>query len=224
MDLVVLDYKRPDPKLVEAFRQVSVASAHECMDRKNYLDPSIHQFYPGMKLCGPALTCQCQPLDNLTIHAAIHIAKPGDVLVATLGGNPNQGPFGDCCTTSCIAKKMEGLVVDSGIRDGESIKNMGFPIFCKGHSVTGTIKNEFGSVNHPISIGGQVVRPGDIILGDDDGVVVIPLEIAEVTLERALRRQADEVIIRERFRNGEDAWTMGHWGDYLKKKGIDLNI
>jgi 4-hydroxy-4-methyl-2-oxoglutarate aldolase len=224
MDLVNLDIKRPRKELIEAFREISVASAHECMDRKNYLDPSIHPFYPGMKLCGPALTCQCQPLDNLTLHAAMHIAQAGDVLVGTLGGNPNQGPFGDCCTTLCKAKGLEGVVLDSGVRDGETIKEMGFPIFCKGHSVTGTIKKEFGSVNHPITIGGQVVRPGDIILGDEDGVVVIPIEIAEETLKRAQQRQADEVIVRERFKNGEDAWTMGNYSEYCKKQGYKINI
>lgn len=224
MDLVNLDIKRPGKELIEAFREISVASAHECMDRKNYLDPSIHPFYPGMKLCGPAITCQCQPLDNLTLHAAMHIAQAGDVLVGTLGGNPNQGPFGDCCTTLCQAKGLEGVVLDSGVRDGETIKEMGFPIFCKGHSVTGTIKKEFGSVNHPITIGGQVVRPGDIILGDDDGVVVIPLEIAEETLKKALKRQADEIIVRERFKNGEDAWTMGNYSEYCLKQGYDINI
>ena len=90
MDRVVLDYKKPSKELVEAFREISVASAHECMDRKNYLGMAIRPFYPGMKLCGPALTCQCQPLDNLTMHAAMHIAKPGDVMVVTFGGNPNQ--------------------------------------------------------------------------------------------------------------------------------------
>ncbi len=224
MKQIIIDFKRPDPELIKAFREVSVASAHECMDRKNYLDPSIHPFYPGMKICGPALTCQCQPLDNLTLHAAMHIAKAGDVLVGTLGGNPNQGPFGDCCTTLCKAKGMEGVVLDSGVRDGNTIKDMGFPIFCKGHSVTGTIKNELGTVNHPISIGGQIVRPGDIILGDDDGVVVIPIEIAEVTLKRALKRQADEEIIREKFRNGLDAWTMGNYSEYCKNKGYDIDI
>ena len=119
---------------------------------------------------------------------------------------------------------VEGVVLDSGVRDGNTIKEMGFPIFCKGHSVTGTIKNELGTVNHPISIGVQIVRPGDIILGDDDGVVVIPIEIAEVTLKRALKRQADEEIIREKFRNGLDAWTMGNYSEYCKNKGYDIDI
>ncbi|MBR1919901.1 MAG: 4-carboxy-4-hydroxy-2-oxoadipate aldolase/oxaloacetate decarboxylase [Spirochaetales bacterium] len=223
-NLMILDYPKPDPKLIEAFREVSVASAHECMDRTNYLSPAIHQYYPGMKLCGPALTVRCQPLDNLTIHAAMHIAKPGDVMVVTMGGNPNQGPFGDCCTTLAVQRKMGGLVIDTGIRDGENIQHMGFPIFCCGHSVTGTIKKEFGSVNHPISIGGQIVRPGDIMLGDDDGVVVIPLERAEEVLEKALKRQADEVIVRDKFSKGTSAWELGNWSEYCKKAGYKLPI
>jgi 4-hydroxy-4-methyl-2-oxoglutarate aldolase len=224
MDRVVLDYKKPSKELIEAFREISVASAHECMDRKNYLGMSIRPFYPGMKLCGPALTCQCQPLDNLTMHAAMHIGKPGDVMVVTFGGNPNQGPFGDCCTTLAKAKGFEGVVLDTGVRDGATAKDMGLPIFCCGHSVTGTIKKEFGTVNNPISIGGQIVKPGDIILGDDDGVVVIPLEIAEDILKKAQKRQADEIIIRERFRNGEDAWGMGNYSEYCKKLGLNLPI
>lgn len=224
MRLDNLDFARPDPKTVEGFRKVSVATAHEAMGRKNYLDPAIHQFYPGMKLCGPAITCECPEMDNLTLHAAIHVAQPGDVIICTLGNYPQQGPFGDCLATLCKARGIEGIVLDSGARDGETIKEIGFPVFCKGHCVNGTVKEHFGTLNNPIAIGGQVVRAGDIIIGDDDGVVVVPLEIADEVLRISLERLAKEVKTREMFMSGVDSWSKNKFGDKARAKGYDIVI
>lgn len=224
MDLDNLDFRRPDPKIVEGFRAVSVATAHEAMGRHNYLDPEIRQFYPGMKLCGPAITCECPEMDNLTLHAAIHVAQPGDVIVCTMGNYPQQGPFGDCLATLCQARGIEGIVLDSGARDGATIKEMGFPVFCKGHCINGTVKEHFGTLNNPIAIGGQIVRAGDIIIGDDDGVVVVPLEIAEDVLRISLERLAKEVKTREMFMSGIDSWTKNNFGDKARKRGYDIKI
>lgn len=223
-DLVVQEYAKPCKEIVEGFRAVSVATAHEAMGRLGYLDPSIRQYYPGMKVCGTALTCECREMDNLTLHAALHIAQKGDVIVCTMGNYPEQGPFGDCMATSAMMKGVEGLVIDSCIRDGETIREMGFNVFCKGHCVNGTLKEQFGSVNHPIAIGGQVVNPGDIIIGDDDGVVVIPKEIAAQVLEESLKRLENEITIRAKFESGIDSWELGGFGEKMKQKGIDLGL
>ncbi len=224
MGLVNLDFERPSKEVVEGFRKVSVATAHESMGCKGNLDYTIRQFYPGMKICGTAVTCECPEMDNLTLHAAIHVAQPGDVIVCTMGGYEQQGPFGDCLATLCKARGIEGLVLDCCARDGETVNEIGFPIFCKGHCVNGTGKEKFGKVNYPIAIGGQVVRPGDIILGDDDGVVVVPREIAEEVLEKALARLAKEVKTREMFRQGIDSWTKNNFGDKARRLGYDVNI
>lgn len=223
-NLVVREYSKPAKEVVEGFRKVSVATAHEAMGRLGYLDPSIRQYYPGMKVCGTAITCECKEMDNLTLHAALHIAGPGDVIVCTMGNYPEQGPFGDCMATSAKMKGIEGLVIDSCIRDGETIREIGFNVFCKGHCVNGTLKEQFGTVNHPIAIGGQVVNPGDIIIGDDDGVVVVPKEIAEEILAASLERLNNEVGIRSKFESGIDSWELGNYGEKMRQKGIDLGI
>lgn len=224
MKPVITEYTKPAKEIVEQFRAVSAATAHEAMGRVGYLDPSIKQFYPGMKICGTAVTCECHEMDNITLHGAMHIAGEGDVLVCTMGNYPEQGPFGDCMATCAKMKGIEGLVIDSGVRDGETIQEIGFPIFCKGHCMNGTVKEVFGTINHPIAIGGQVVNPGDIIIGDDDGLVVIPKERAEEVLAISLKRLADEIEIRAKFEAGIDSWELGKFGDKLRAKGIDVGI
>ena len=218
------DYKRPSKELVEGFRQVTAATAHEAMGRKYYIDSSIRPLYDGMKVCGPALTCQCPEMDNLTLHAALHIAEPGDVIVCTLGDYAEQGPFGDCLATSAMARGIEGLVVNTCVRDGEDIHKMGFNVFCKGHCINGTIKNAFGHIGYPLAIGGQVVNPGDIIIGDDDGLVVVPLEIAEEVLEKCLAKMKKEDETRALFRTGVSSWEKNHFSDLCKAKGYNIDI
>ena len=223
-NLVIRDYTKPSKEIVEGFKVVSAATAHEAMGRHGYIDSSIRQFYPGMKVCGTAVTCECKEMDNITIHAAIHVAGDGDVLVCTMGNYTEQGPFGDCLATLSMSKGINGLVVDSGCRDGETIREMGFNVFCKGHCMNGTVKEEFGKVNHPIAFGGQVINPGDIIIGDDDGLVVVPKEIAEKVLADSLARLANEVNIRNTFLGGTDSWELGGYSEKLRKRGIDLGI
>ena len=222
--LIVREYSKPAQEIVEGFKKVSAATAHEAMGRLGYLDPTIRQYYPGMKVCGTALTCECKEMDNLTLHAALHIAAPGDVIVCTMGNYPEQGPFGDCMATAAMMKGVQGLVIDSCIRDGETIREMGFNVFCKGHCVNGTVKEQFGTVNHPIAIGGQVVNPGDIVIGDDDGVVIVPKEIAAEVLEASLQRLENEVGIRAKFEAGMDSWELSNFSEKMKAKGIDLGI
>lgn len=222
--LIIREYEKPAPEIVEGFRNVSVATAHEAMGRLGYLDPSIRPLYLGMKVCGTALTCECREMDNLTLHAALHIAGKGDVIVCTMGNYPEQGPFGDCMATVAVTKGVEGLVIDSGVRDGETIRALGFNIFSKGHCVNGTVKEQFGTVNHPISIGGQVVHPGDIIIGDDDGVVVVPKQIAADVLKVSLERLDNEVVIRSKFESGIDSWELSNFSEKMRAKGMDVGI
>lgn len=224
MKLVNLEYEKPAKEIVEQFKNVSAATAHEAMGRRGYIDPAIRPFYDGMKICGTAVTCECKEMDNITLHAALHIAGEGDVIVCTMGNYPEQGPFGDCMATSAKQKGINGLLIDSGVRDGETIKEIGFPIFCKGHCMNGTIKENFGTVNHPIAFGGQVVNPGDIVIGDDDGVVVIPKEEAAQVLKIALDRLEHEIEVRNAFLSGKDSWELAGFAKMLAAKGIDIGI
>jgi 4-hydroxy-4-methyl-2-oxoglutarate aldolase len=210
--------------IVRQFEQVGSATAHEAMGRKGYIDCSIKPLYPGMKLYGTAVTCQCHEMDNITLHAALHIAGKGDIIVCTMGDYAEQGPFGDCMATCAKSKGISGLAINTGVRDGENVKNIGFPIFCKGHCINGTVKEEFGTLNLPVTFGGQVVNPGDIIIGDDDGLVVIPKEQAAEILEISLKRLKNEVNIREQFMKGVDSWALGNYAAKLKAKGYDINI
>ena len=224
MESVIRDYARPSKELVEAFKQVSAATAHEAMGRKYYIDSSIHPFYEGMHVCGPALTCLCPEMDNLTLHGALHIAQPGDVIVCSMGDYPEQGPFGDCLATLAMARGINGLVINTCVRDGIGIKKMGFNVFCKGHCINGTIKNSFGKLNHPLAFGGQIIHPGDIIIGDDDGLVVVPLEIAEDTLEKCLDKMAKEEKTRAMFQSGISSWEKHDYNALCKAKGYDVEL
>ncbi len=224
MEYIIRNYTKAKKETVEGFKEYSAATAHEAMGRKGYIDPSIKQFYPGMKVCGVAVTCECKEMDNITLHAAMQVAGEGDVIVCTMGNYPEQGPFGDCMATCAKARGICGLVIDSGVRDGETIRDIGFPVFCKGHCVNGTVKEEFGTVNHPIAFGGQIVNPGDVIIGDDDGVVVVPKEIADEVLKICKDREDHETEVREAFTNGVTSWEMSKFSEKLKKKGIDVGI
>jgi 4-hydroxy-4-methyl-2-oxoglutarate aldolase len=126
-----------------------------------------------MRIVGPALTVQCHPRDNLMLHKALQIAQPGDIIVADTGGYPDAGYFGDLMATSAMARQVGGLAIDGSIRDCADIIEMGFPIFCRGRCMRGTAKDTLGSVNHTIVFGDVVVHPGDLVVGDDDGIVIV---------------------------------------------------
>ena len=136
---------------------------------------------------------ECHPRDNLMLHKALEIASPGDVLVATTGSHYMAGYWGDLMTTSAIARQLGGLAIDGCIRDSEEMCERGFPAFSRGTSIVGTVKNTLGKVNHPVIFGGTIVNPGDLIMGDDDGMVVVPLERCEEVYEASRSRVEKEI-------------------------------
>jgi 4-hydroxy-4-methyl-2-oxoglutarate aldolase len=150
--------------------------------------PSIKPLDRGMRLLGPAVTVRCHPRDNLMLHKALQIAREGDVLVAATDGYPEAGYWGGLMATSALARKLGGLAIDGCIRDSAEIIGMGFPIFCRGTCMRGTTKNVLGSVNQPIVFGEVLVHPGDLVLGDDDGLVVIPREQMQTVLAASRQR------------------------------------
>lgn len=190
---VITKFKRPSPKIVSLFRQFGAATVYEASGRNGSVDPRIKPLNRGMRLLGPALTVRCHPKDNLMLHKALQIAQPGDIIVADTGGYPNAGYFGDLMATSAIAKQVGGLAIDGSVRDSSGIIEMGFPVFSRGTCMRGTVKDTLGVVNHNIVFGDVVVSPGDLVVGDDDGIVVVPQAKLEDVLEATRRRVEKEI-------------------------------
>jgi 4-hydroxy-4-methyl-2-oxoglutarate aldolase len=185
---VVSDIERPRKELIDQFREMSAATVHEASGRKGSVDCGIRPIAKGVRICGPAFTVQCHPGDNLMLHKALEKAKPGDVLVAFVGGHYEAGYWGGLMATSAMARNLGGLAIDGCVRDSAEIIDMGFPVFCRGFCIRGTTKAIVGLINYPTLFGGVIVNPGDLILGDNDGIVVIGREECEPVLEETLKR------------------------------------
>ena len=220
---VIHDFPRPAPDVVEAFRNQSPATLHEAMGKKGAMSFPIKPLYPGMRLCGPAVTVSGGPADNLMIHTAMALTKPGDVLVVDFKGMTEAGPWGDILTVAALQRGLAGLVIDGCVRDAVTIRDMGFPVFCRGTSMKGTTKSlVIGDVNTAIVCGGVVVAPGDIVVGDDDGVVVVPQAEAAATLVNAAERERMEDELREKLRSGLTTVEVLKLLPYLEAAGITL--
>jgi 4-hydroxy-4-methyl-2-oxoglutarate aldolase len=199
---VITEIKRPPKELIEPFREIGTATVHEASGRKGAVDPTIKPINRGVRLCGPAFTVQCHPGDNLMLHKALERAQPGDILVTSVGGHYEAGYWGALMATSAVVKKLGGLAIDGSIRDSAEITRMGFPIFCRGFCIRGTTKTVLGLINHPTLFGGVLVNPGDLILGDDDGIVVVDRMGCEEVLEKSIKRIKAEKVKSERLKAG----------------------
>lgn len=195
-------------ELLEAYAGQATATVHEAMGLRGAVDPSIKPIARGMKICGSALTVQCHSGDNLMLVKAISMIRPGNVIVADMGMIVHSGPFGEVLATECQARGAAGLMVNCSVRDSQELIEMAFPVFSNGLCVFGTAKATLGTINHPISFGGVIVNPGDLILGDDDGVVVIPQSEAWEVLSAAEKRTAKENAVKERLKSGESLFDL----------------
>jgi 4-hydroxy-4-methyl-2-oxoglutarate aldolase len=200
--VVVRSHRRPDPEAVEVLARVGVATAHEAMGRRGLAHPVLRPIYPGARIAGRAVTVLSQPGDNLMIHACIEQCGPGDVLVVTTTSPSTDGMFGELFATQLAARGVQGLVIDAGVRDVAELTAMGFPAWSRAVSAQGTVKATPGSVNVPVVLAGAVVRPGDVIVADDDGVLVVPREDAPDVAAASLAREAKEQEKREQFQAG----------------------
>jgi 4-hydroxy-4-methyl-2-oxoglutarate aldolase len=185
---VINNIERPPRDLVDRFRGIGTATVHEASGKKGYVDCAIKPIAKGVRICGPAFTVQCHPRDNLMLHKALERAQPGDILVASVGGSYEAGYWGGLMATSALARKLGGLAIDGCVRDSEEMIRMGFPIFCRGFCILGTTKTGLGLINHPTLFGGVMVNPGDLILGDEDGMVVVDRIECKAVLERSIER------------------------------------
>lgn len=207
-------------ELLKGLSQQDVATVHEAMGQIGAL---THEFRPirnGMKLCGRALTVQCHSGDNIMLIKAISMATPGDVVIADMGRITDNGPFGEVLAVDAVAHGVCGLVVNCSVRDTAAIAEMNFPVFSTGISVFGTSKASRGTINHPIVVGNVLVNPGDIVLGDDDGVVVIPFDMAEKALQAANARTEKEAKVMTRIRSGESLFDIYNYQKQFDALGI----
>jgi 4-hydroxy-4-methyl-2-oxoglutarate aldolase len=213
---------RASVELIAAFAEQESATVLESNEKEGAMIHTIRPIYPGIKMCGSALTVRCQAADNLTLHAAIAMAQPGDVIVADVGEALEAGHWGEITTVAALQRGVVGLVINGGVRDIAAIRERGFPIFSASISMKATVKNTPGQINHPIICGGVVVNPGDIVLGDDDGVVVVAREKAEAVLASARQRTEQEAGVMARLEKGESTLDILGFRKALEQRGIQI--
>lgn len=212
--------ERPDRQIVEAFKDIGTATIHEAYGRRGAVDMAIKPIRKGLKLCGPAITVQCHPGDNLMLHKALQVCIPGDIIVAVVGGHYEAGYWGQLLTISAMANGVGGLAIDGCIRDSAENIESGFPIFCRGFCIKGTTKSVLGLINHPIVFGGVLVNPGDLIVGDDDGLVVVEKGKCKEVLERSLKRIEDEKEKAEKLRQGIPSVVINKFDKVFERLGL----
>lgn len=211
------DVPRVSSELVERFRGMASPNVADAMGRFHFMDPELRQ-RSGLPLCGVAVTVDARPADNLMVHKALQVAQPGDVVVVNTNGNRTSAVFGELMCRTAVGARLGGIVVDGAIRDVDGITALGFPAFSRTVCAGGCDKDGPGEINVPIACGNTVVMPGDLVIGDVDGVVIVPREEAAAVLDLVVA-----LVARERKRIAEiDAGVLfkGEIDDILKKRGV----
>lgn len=218
-DIVKMRTEVPED-ILAGFQRQDTATVHEAMGRRGAMGHEIKPIDRSMRACGRALTVRCQAGDNLMLIKAVQLAHAGDIIVADMGAIVDNGPFGEVLAVECIQKKIAGLVVSCSVRDSQALIRRGFPVFSAGLSVFGTVKASKGEINHPIVVGGIAVQPGDIVLGDADGVVVVPHQDARAVLQASEQRCEKEAKVMKRLEQGASLFDLYGYQSILDKLGI----
>lgn len=196
---------------LKALSAFGTATLHEALGQIGDLPHPIKPLHPAMRICGPAYTVKAKAYMNVNLHRAYAYAKPGDIIVADCSGAYDAGYWGDLLTSGAMKQGIAGLVIDACIRDADTIEELGFPIFCRGLCIKGTGKDPEGSLNEAITIGGVTINPGDIVVGDRDGVVIVPQDRIAEAIEKAQAREDKEAAVRARLDAGETSLKIYEW-------------
>ncbi|KJF67916.1 4-carboxy-4-hydroxy-2-oxoadipate aldolase/oxaloacetate decarboxylase [Rhizobium nepotum] len=216
--------ERPSKADIEALSKFSPATIHEAQGRRGALSSRIKPVDYRMKLCGPAFTVKCAPRDNIMLQLAINYAKPGDIIVVSAGEYEEAGSFGDVLANACLAKGIGGLVTDTGVRDTLQLRDLGFPVFSFSVCIKGTVKETIAAVNDTIIIGDEIVNPGDIIVGDADGLVVVRRAEAQESARLSQIREDAEAGFIEAYKQGKSVIEVSNLEPVLKAKGLVVDI
>ena len=218
--LVVRNPPRTDRDTVDRLGRFGVATVHEAQGRTGYLDARLRPIYAGAHISGTAVTVSVPPADNWMLHVAVEQCREGDVLVVAPTAPSDAGYFGELLATAVRSRGVRGLVIEAGCRDVAELTRMDFPVWSRSVSAFGTVKETLGEVNVPVVCGGQLVRPGDVIVADDDGVVVVPRERAADVLAASAAREEKEADSRARYQKGELSLDVSAMREKLAAKGL----
>ena len=218
---IIRNIKRAAAEVINTLGEQGVATIHEAQGRIGLLNPYMRPIYLTAKVAGSAVTVSCQPGDNLMIHAAVEVCQPGDVLVVVTTSESTDGMFGDLLATSCQAHGIRGLIIDAGVRDVADLTTMNFPVWSKAISAQGTVKATPGSVNIDVVCAGAIIRRGDVVVGDIDGVVVVKREDAAEVAQLGQKRLEKEQKSREKLQAGELGVEFYGLRAKLKELGVE---